>query len=603
MHAEAAYMFVHAVTRDAAYQLQLPTERAQLHSMALRILEQLHPHLPRAIAADLARHARAAQLEAGDAALSELVAKELRYSIAAGDHCRYEYDLRSAETHYRHVFDHPRASKGHRASVFARCASVKISMGQPAPTLAWIDEHSGSIGMNADVYETRASALMQLGRAREAAADCRQSLEMLSERGGRRESQLLSLLCSIETDLGHEEAAVAAGDRAIELARIANDADAEAQAANNRGLILVARGRWVEATPLFRRAVVLSHAAGNLRVECTARGGLGSCLMNAGRIDEAECELGASARIARRLGNLREEGVAITNLATAWEWRADLERAAYLYRQALRVHREVGNKRAEAITLRNLANNYVARGLCEEACDHVCDAFRVSRACGDLAAEAALYSVLALVLYSLGRTEACLVAAERALQQVGQSGDVLMRYVAQTYRAQAFIATARAQHALPLLQENRAKLQPPVPPRLLVELALIPLAKARLCVAMVACMRTGAVPDDVLRHASAALSELESTADAAGNPAATAGYVAEARLWIERMRAGEVPACWFGVAPGGLEPMLRLSVVDQLAPDLRKIMQGRVPQVIEEMLAGTEGMRVPDWRDAALPVE
>lgn len=41
MHAEAAYLFRHAVLRDAAYQLQLPGERARLHALAVTVLEDL----------------------------------------------------------------------------------------------------------------------------------------------------------------------------------------------------------------------------------------------------------------------------------------------------------------------------------------------------------------------------------------------------------------------------------------------------------------------------------------------------------------------------------------------------------------------------------
>ena len=44
MIAEHAYLFRHALLRDAAYQLQLPGDRAKLHGMALGILEGLSDH-------------------------------------------------------------------------------------------------------------------------------------------------------------------------------------------------------------------------------------------------------------------------------------------------------------------------------------------------------------------------------------------------------------------------------------------------------------------------------------------------------------------------------------------------------------------------------
>ncbi|NUN49609.1 MAG: hypothetical protein HUU15_12345, partial [Candidatus Brocadiae bacterium] len=39
--AESAYLFRHALLRDAGYQLQLPGGRARLHGLALEIIETL----------------------------------------------------------------------------------------------------------------------------------------------------------------------------------------------------------------------------------------------------------------------------------------------------------------------------------------------------------------------------------------------------------------------------------------------------------------------------------------------------------------------------------------------------------------------------------
>ena len=41
MSAETAYLFRHALLREAAYQLQLPGDRSRLHALALSVLEEL----------------------------------------------------------------------------------------------------------------------------------------------------------------------------------------------------------------------------------------------------------------------------------------------------------------------------------------------------------------------------------------------------------------------------------------------------------------------------------------------------------------------------------------------------------------------------------
>ncbi|KAF0240456.1 MAG: hypothetical protein FD180_4929, partial [Planctomycetota bacterium] len=39
--AEKTYLFRHALLRDAAYQLQLPGDRARLHALAFAVIEDL----------------------------------------------------------------------------------------------------------------------------------------------------------------------------------------------------------------------------------------------------------------------------------------------------------------------------------------------------------------------------------------------------------------------------------------------------------------------------------------------------------------------------------------------------------------------------------
>ncbi|MCA8937869.1 MAG: hypothetical protein KDB68_16910, partial [Planctomycetes bacterium] len=77
MHAEAAYLFRHALLRDAAYQMQMPGDRARLHELAFYLIEEsfggraheslpldargtheFNPHPTDVVAAELAEHAR-----------------------------------------------------------------------------------------------------------------------------------------------------------------------------------------------------------------------------------------------------------------------------------------------------------------------------------------------------------------------------------------------------------------------------------------------------------------------------------------------------------------------------------------------------------------
>ncbi|KAF0239813.1 MAG: hypothetical protein FD180_5167, partial [Planctomycetota bacterium] len=104
LHSEVAYLFRHALLRDAAYQLQLPGDRARLHGLAFEVIEALAggrppgpapldepdppPFLPHAtdpVAFELARHARAADFPAVSLYLrraAEVAARQFRPEAA-----------------------------------------------------------------------------------------------------------------------------------------------------------------------------------------------------------------------------------------------------------------------------------------------------------------------------------------------------------------------------------------------------------------------------------------------------------------------------------------------------------------------------------------
>lgn len=56
MRAEAAYFFRHALVRDAAYELQPPGERNELHEKAARVLESVHADSLDPVAREIAQH-------------------------------------------------------------------------------------------------------------------------------------------------------------------------------------------------------------------------------------------------------------------------------------------------------------------------------------------------------------------------------------------------------------------------------------------------------------------------------------------------------------------------------------------------------------------
>ncbi|MCC6741709.1 MAG: hypothetical protein IT452_21905, partial [Planctomycetia bacterium] len=114
MNAETAYVFRHALLREAARQLQMPGDRARLHAVAFGIVEEMaggppgeRPALDRdeevspdarpadAWAAELAEHAAQA-LHAPQADQSRFAAARREYLRRAAEHAQRQFRWRDA---------------------------------------------------------------------------------------------------------------------------------------------------------------------------------------------------------------------------------------------------------------------------------------------------------------------------------------------------------------------------------------------------------------------------------------------------------------------------------------------------------------------------
>jgi hypothetical protein len=113
LKAETTYLFRHALLRDAAYQLQLPGDRAKLHEVAFFLLEEMfggrapdlpaldsgtegsHAHPTDEVCLELAEQARQA-LAAPDVPQPELQGAHRRYLRRAAELAALAYDSEKA---------------------------------------------------------------------------------------------------------------------------------------------------------------------------------------------------------------------------------------------------------------------------------------------------------------------------------------------------------------------------------------------------------------------------------------------------------------------------------------------------------------------------
>lgn len=137
MDAEIAYVFRHALVREAAYELQPPGDRAVLHALVIEIVEAAlasDDPLLDAWALELADHARAAQAfrrTANLALLKALADKEVGYLVRAQKYALAEYDNGVAVALGTRIADHAAASYDDRFSALVQAGEVLVNMGSP----------------------------------------------------------------------------------------------------------------------------------------------------------------------------------------------------------------------------------------------------------------------------------------------------------------------------------------------------------------------------------------------------------------------------------------------------------------------------------------
>lgn len=364
MHAEQAYIFRHTLLRDAAYQLQLPTDRARLHALAFESIEQLHGGRPiesanpfnsleeidKALdideaAAELAEHAAMAALENDHASLNTA-------------RCFYLYRA---------------ASHAQRNFLNAKACALWLSLAELCS------------GVN------RGSAL------------CRAGLSAL------RDNRAKDAVCEI--------------NRSLEIFRQCGDSREEAIALSELAVAQHLSSQMFTAEQTYKDALVKLRESGNFKGEGKALSNLACLYENMGRHADAEQIFAEALRVHRQSGNRADEGSTLANLAALLRQTRRLDASLETYERALGLIREVRDRREEAKALTGLAGSYEVLGRTQEARVAAQKALSMAREIGDLRQASAALITMTSILRQENRLADAMTAALEALEIFQQSGD------------------------------------------------------------------------------------------------------------------------------------------------------------------------------------
>jgi tetratricopeptide (TPR) repeat protein len=320
MDAENAYLFRHAVLRDAAYSLQVPSERAALHELALLLIEAVlggrpadpddqalasdpPPHVTDAFASELAHHARNAS--------AKFAPVRAIYLRRAAVHAGAQYDSLEAERMWRAL-----AEIGPRAAALRRAGAVAY----------------------------------QAGRVEAAKRLASEALELARSDGDRtQEAYALGLLGNVLSETGNLPEGKQLVERALAIHREVGNRAAAASALTDVGSMFFTTGRPQTAIGLYQEALEILRTLPEPRAPLTCLLNLGIAWAEIHEYGKAEATCLEALELARREGDRRSEGVALGNLGLIWMDGGKREKVEAAFVEALKLHREVGHRRFEGV--------------------------------------------------------------------------------------------------------------------------------------------------------------------------------------------------------------------------------------------------------------
>jgi tetratricopeptide (TPR) repeat protein len=442
--AEQAYLFRHALLRETAYSLQLPSERAALHRLTVQIIEAVFgtERAGQLFADEIAGHLRTARHE--DDSTIEVEA-ERRYTRLAAQAAEARYRREEAGQLWLSLSE---ITSGHaHCEAIVNAAFARRILGRPQQAIellqplqnlpdnevsarnrAWV---AREIGTNLESQGKRVEALRMSGVALRYAlqgddpgmiASCRVIHGYNQERAGN--------IKEAEENMRS----------ALELFRSLGDRVAEARTLSNLAVVLEHSGNTPEAEEMLERAIRIHRDAGSRRGESYALSTLSVMYSQTGRLDEAQKLTEQALSICREIGDV--EGIPAKHvvLAVYCRMRRQFDEAERLYTEALKGYRDVGDVSGESICFMNRGNLFAEQERHAEARVSYEAALAIDRKREFLMGVGLALSNLSRLDYAEGRFD---LAESRAREAV----EVFEKIGRKSSQANAMVRLADAYHA------------------------------------------------------------------------------------------------------------------------------------------------------------
>jgi class 3 adenylate cyclase/tetratricopeptide (TPR) repeat protein len=486
--------FRHALARDAAYEGLPYRRRRELHRRIGTALELEHGPAAEEHSELLALHFDAAQD----------FARAWKYSRLAGERAQEKFALVEAGSFYRRAIE---AAKAMRLPASDEVASVYEALGDVAERLgAYAEATSGfraarRLYCGAPVADARLS--LKEARIQEAAGRYvnavrwvrrgeRSLARLATKEAKRQQAQLTVWLAVLRQSQGKHTEAIAACERAIELAQAAGDRDALAHAYyimdwtlfdlgqpekaqfsgraldiyrelgdlsgqavvyNNLGAWAYYRGRWREALEYYEKGRAAREKTGDAVSAAMGTSNIGEILSDQGRLEEAEPRFREALRVWRAAGFRAGVADATIHLGRVASRAGRFDEAVALFEEARAEYVDVGAGSLVLETDARMAECLLFQGKPSEVLRIVSDALARAEAMGGMGAQVAmLHRLRGYAFAQRGEYERASDALDRSLE-IARARDAEFE-LALTLRAKCDIAAVTGDPSAPACEEE-----------------------------------------------------------------------------------------------------------------------------------------------------
>ncbi|MBZ0136976.1 MAG: tetratricopeptide repeat protein [Planctomycetes bacterium] len=419
MFAEQAYLFRHALVREAAYELQTPGHRAELHRVAaFAVIDLYDGHPDDDLADDICRHLQFARADKDSA---ELEATEFHYLKKAAHYAAAEWRHTDAVRLYMRLCTMGDIESRARSAIAASSEQQFLGNIEAAQQILKqaLDEHSGFPKVRIERAYGRVLYLRnQLEQAETVAKRCVEYCRKHNE------AELLSICLN---DLGSVLQARSQGDQAMAAYMEASTVDGSSagSALANIGTLHYEKGDYENALDYYEQALALHRTRGDKQAEAITLGNIGAILRLKGSTDTAERHYLDGIRLCREIGDVPLLASFYSKLANLCNQLGRLDQAAELFRSAIEIERESSAGPAFAQTLCNFGLALSDRGEPQEAESAFREAVAVLEANPNRRFESFARGCLGQHLLETNRLAEAELHLRRAVELGDEIGDVI----------------------------------------------------------------------------------------------------------------------------------------------------------------------------------